>query len=106
MKNLFDDSIWIIVSSSLTIQDCSSLFIPINRQFYFLRILSDSVVYISEIYKITNEFKLIERKFGNFSLANSLEIDRQTIYQRRNSLQGYALAMPKSALEVSLLHKF
>ena len=101
--NLIDESIWIIVSSSLSTQDFSSLFIPIYRQFYFVRISSDTVVSIMEIYKITNGSKLIENKFGSFSLPNKLEIDRQTIYQRRNDLQGYTLAMPD--FEVSLLHK-
>jgi len=65
--------------------------IPFDCQFLVAQPQSDHVVVLTEVYRVSPTLPLQTYCFGNWTAGNGLPWPSESLYRRRNNLQGHTI---------------
>ena len=84
------DASWLLfldTSTSLE-QFFTDINIPFDCQFLVAQPKSDHVVVLTEVYRVNPKLPLQTYRFGNWTAGGGLTWSSESLYKRRNNLQG------------------
>ena len=86
-------AIWLLFLNTNTSleQYFTDINIPFNCQFLVAQPQNDHVVMLTEVYRVSPTLPLQIYSFGNWTAGGGLTWPSQSLYRRRNNLQGHTI---------------